>query len=118
MGTKGLAPLSPIFEKLLVISTDVSGLADHVTEHCLHHICARSRSGKVQLDIQGVELKHIVVIRAGGCAGPEVSSATDVAGTLLAAVGKITHWKAFRNSLRGAGNVPDHPVQRVLAGSG
>src|SRR5947207_11647109 len=51
--------------------------------------------------------------RAGAGARSEGSAASDVRCGLAASIRQVAHRKAFGKSLRGAGDVPDHPVQCV-----
>src|SRR5215475_12675996 len=101
----------------LMEAADESGLADDVAFHCVQNLGARRRGGQIQLGVERIELKHIVMKRPRTGARPEISSPADIRGGLLCAIRQISHRKAFLQSCGGARNIPDHPMQRIRLAS-
>ena len=79
----------------LMEAADESGLTDDVAFHCVQNLGARRRCGQIQLGVERIELKHIVMKRPGTGARPEISSPADIRGGLLCAIRQISHRKAF-----------------------
>src|SRR5262245_42772442 len=94
-----------------VETTDECGLADNVAFHCGHQLIARRRAGQIQLGVQSVELKHIVMERTNARARTEVRAhrTTTDARTNAGTIRQIAGRQTLRQSLCRSRNIEHAP---------
>ena len=103
-------------------AADVRRFTDNVPFHRRHELVARWRWScrQIQLGVQGVELKHVVMERANAGTGSEVGAhrAATNARTCPCAVSQVSAHHSFRQTLCGSGNIEHAPVKRVGCSAG
>src|ERR1700686_381476 len=103
---------------LLPEDTDINALGEHLAVHGAEEVRARCRSWKTELRAQGVNLESIVMIAvSGGRAWAQIAVPPRNIIDLFRAVGLVPVLHSLRQSLGGAGNVEDRPVQYVVDGT-
>ena len=95
-------------------------LAYDMAIHGLQQLFSRGVRRQIQVRIQSVELKYVVVQRSWSRSGPKVSRGMSAAGRNARAisrpVGQIAWSKAFRKTFGGSRNIEGGPVQGVGGG--